>query len=121
MGTSDEQTVINEAFPKCHNISIDYAVLERANNVFVIPGDFGWSDLGTWNSLYDFLEHDENGNALIGSNFVMSDTSKNIIHTTQEKKVILIGVENLIVAEFNGQLLICNKEKENQIKGYTDK
>lgn len=119
-GTEKEQLEINESFPKCRNISIDYAVLERAENVYVISGDFGWSDLGTWNSLYDFLEHDKDGNALVGSNTTLSETNNCMIHTLQNKKVIFVGITNCIVAEHNGLLLICKKDKENIIKKLTD-
>ena len=120
-GTEKEQPEINENFPKCRNISIDYAVLERAENVYAISGDFGWSDLGTWGSLYDFLEHDKDGNAFVGSNTILCETSNCMIHTSQNKKVIFVGIKNCIVAEHNDMLLICDKEKENLIKGYTDK
>lgn len=120
MGTDIENLYINESFPNCRNISIDYAVLERADNVFVHPADFGWNDLGTWGSLYDFLEHDENGNATVESNVFMHKTSDCIVHTLNEKKVVLIGVKNCIVAEHNGQLLICDKENEHMIKQFSE-
>lgn len=119
-GTQDEQAAINEHFPKCRNISIDYAVMERAENVYAIPGDFGWSDLGTWGSLYDFIEQDEAGNALVGSNITLSETNNCMIHTSQNKKVIFVGINNCIVAEHNGMLLICNKDKESHIKNIID-
>ena len=120
LGTEKEQQEISEHFPKCRNISIDYAVLERAENVYAIPGDFGWSDLGTWGSLYDFLKHDKDGNALVGSNITLCETSNCMIHTSQNKKVIFVGIKNCIVAEHNDMLLICNKDKESHIKNITD-
>lgn len=120
LGTETEHAYVKERFPNCRNISIDYAVLERADNVFVHTADFGWNDLGTWGSLYDFLEHDENGNANVESNVFMEKTTDCIVHTLNEKKVVLIGVKNCIVAEHNGHLLICDKENEQLIKRFSE-
>lgn len=120
LGTDAERIYINEYFPNCRNISIDYAVLERADNVFVCPADFGWNDLGTWSSLYDFLEHDEKENAKIESNVFMEKTKGCIVHTLNEKKVVIIGINNCIIAEHNGYLLVCNKENEHLIKQFSE-
>lgn len=120
LGTDAEHIYINEHFPNCRNISIDYAVLERADNVFVCPANFGWNDLGTWGSLYDFIEHDDNGNAKVESNIIMEKTTDCIVHTLNEKKVVLIGVKNCIIAEHNGYLLICDKENEHLIKQFSE-
>ena len=116
LGSLHEREVINAQFPNCNNISIDYAVLEKANNVYVYPSDFGWNDLGTWGSLYDFLEHDKDGNVSVASNAVMSETNNCIVHAQGNKEIILIGIEDCIIAEHEGKLLICNKAKEQSIK-----
>lgn len=120
LGTPKEQDVINECFPQCRNISIDYAVLERATNVYVIPGDFGWSDLGTWGSLYDFLEHDENNNVSVDSKTTIDKSTNCIIHARSEKEIIIIGIDNCIIAEHDGKLLICKKDEEQSIKKLTE-
>lgn len=120
LGTDAERIYIDEYFQNCRNISIDYAILERADNVFVCPADFGWNDLGTWSSLYDFLEHDENENAKIGSNVFMEKATGCIVHTLNEKKVVIIGINNCIIAEHNGYLLVCNKGNEYLIKQFSE-
>lgn len=120
LGTPKEQDVINECFPQCRNISIDYAVLERATNVYVIPGDFGWSDLGTWDSLYNYLEHDENKNVSVDSKTTIDKSTNCIIHARSEKEIIIIGIDNCIIAEYGGKLLVCKKELEQSIKRFTE-
>ena len=106
-GTSEEQALINEKFPLCENISVDYAIMEKAEEIFVCPADFGWSDLGTWGSLQTQSKRDIYGNASIGENINLFDTHNCIIHTTQEKKVVVQGLDGYIVAENNDTLLIC--------------
>lgn len=120
LGTPKEQDAINECFPQCRNISIDYAVLERATNVYVIPGDFGWSDLGTWDSLYNYLEHDENKNVSVDSKTTIDKSTNCIIHARSEKEIIIIGIDNCIIAEHDGKLLICKKDEEQSIKKLTE-
>lgn len=119
--TDKEQEAINEHFPECRNISVDYAILERAEEVFVFPVNFGWSDLGTWGSLYERLSHDVNSNAVIGDNVEMCESHNCIVHTNGKKRVVVIGLENCIVAEQDGQLLICKVSEEGRIKDFTDK
>lgn len=119
--TDKEQELINEHFPECRNISVDYAILERAEEVFVFPVNFGWSDLGTWGSLYERLSHDVNGNAVIGDNVELCESHNCIVHTNDKKRVVVIGLENCIVAEQEGQLLICKVSEEGRIKDFTDK
>lgn len=119
--TDKEQETINERFPECRNISVDYAILERADEVFVFPVSFGWSDLGTWGSLYERLSHDLNGNTVIGSNVEMCDSHGCIVHTRNMKRVVLIGVDDCIVSEQDGQLLVCKLSEEERIKEFTDK
>ena len=116
--TEQEQEIINQYFPTCPNISIDYAVMEKSKDVFVYPANFGWSDLGTWGSLYTHLEQDENNNAVVGQNVNMVDCKNCVVHTPSERKVVIQGLDNYIVAESNNTLLICKKEEEQHIKDW---
>jgi len=114
--TADEATFINNTYSVCSNISIDYGVMEKAENVYVYAADFGWSDLGTWGSLYDIKEKDANANAVIGNN-VMTYNSKNcIVNMPKNKLVVIQGLEDYIVAEGDHALLICRKEDEQMIR-----
>lgn len=117
-GTENEQEHINMIYPECENISVDYAILEKAEEIFVIPSDFGWSDLGTWGSLLTQTKHDLYGNTLIGDDIKVFDTTNCIIHTTQEKQVVVQGLDGYIVAEKNGTLLICKLSEEQRIKQF---
>lgn len=116
--TEKEQEVINEYFPTCQNISIDYAVMEKSEDVYVYPANFGWSDLGTWGSLYTHLEQDENNNAVVGQNVNLVDCKNCVVHTPTERKVVIQGLDNFIVAESDNTLLICKKEEEQHIKDW---
>lgn len=118
MGTSQEQETINKVYPDCDNISIDYAVMENAEEIFVFPADFGWSDLGTWGSLLLQSQRDMYGNGLIGKNIHTFECRNCIVHTTQEKKVILQGLDGYIVAEHDDTLLICKLLEEQRIKQF---
>lgn len=119
-GTDKEQDVIDERFPECENISVDYAIMEKAEEIFVCPADFGWSDLGTWGSLLAQVKHDLYGNAKIGQNIQTYDSHNCIIHTTQEKKVVVQGLDNCIVAEKDGTLLICRLSEEQRIRQFSE-
>lgn len=118
-GTDNEQTVVNDKFPQCENISVDYAIMEKADEIFVCPADFGWSDLGTWGSLQQQSHRDLYGNAVVGSNVSLYDTRSCIIHTAQEKKVVVQGLEGFIVAEHDDTLLICKLSEEQRIKQFS--
>ena len=120
-GTEKEQETVDECYPNCENISIDYAVMEKAEEKFVFPANFGWSDLGTWGSLLMQSKRDVNGNVCIGQNISLYDSNGCIIHTTQEKQVIVEGLSNYIVAEQNNQLLICHLSEEQRIKLFLGK
>ena len=113
-----EQEIINQYFPTCPNISIDYAVMEKSKEVYVYPADFGWSDLGTWGSLYTHLEQDENNNAAVGRNINLIDCKDCIVHTPSERKVVIQGLDNFIIAESDNTLLICKKDEEQHIKDW---
>ena len=112
----DEQNIIDELFPTCPNISIDYAVMEKSKDVFVYPASFGWSDIGTWGSLYTHIEPDENGNAVIGENIKMVGSGNCIVRSFGKKKVIVQGLDNYIVVDDNDCLLICKMQDEQLIK-----
>ena len=118
-GTDKEQDAINERFPECENISVDYAIMEKADEIFVCPADFGWSDLGTWGSLHQQTHKDLYGNALIGPGITMYESHNCIVHTTQEKQVVVQGLDGYIVAENNDTLLICKLSEEQRIKQFS--
>lgn len=115
--TDREKDFIQAGFQKCVNISIDYGVMEKAENVYVMPADFGWSDLGTWASVYDLSEKDYVGNAVISPNKVMMyDSSNCMVNVPSEKLVILEGLHDYIVVESNNTLLICPRSNEQHVK-----
>ncbi len=114
----DEPAAIERIYPQCVNISIDYGVMEKADNVYVIPASFGWTDLGTWASAYETLEKDYLGNAVAGDSVIVIDATKNMIHAENKKLVLLQGLDDFIVVDTNDVLLICKKEKEQEIKEY---
>lgn len=118
-GTPQEQEMINEKFPQCENISVDYAIMEKAEEIFVCPADFGWSDLGTWGSLQTQTKRDIYGNACIGNDINLFETHNCMIHATQEKKVVIQGLDGYIVAENNDTLLICKLSEEQRIKQFS--
>lgn len=116
--TTEEKEAIDRIYSLCTNISIDYAIMEHANNVYVIPSSFGWSDLGTWNSAYDNLEKDSLGNAVSANNVIVIDAVKCMVAAPHEKLVVLQGLQDFIVVDTPDVLLICQKEKEQAIKEY---
>ena len=118
MGTEREEAFIEEIFPKCPNISIDYGIMEKANNVFVLPSSFGWSDLGTWGSLYELSEKDSEGNVSLHSEAHFYEATGNIVVLEPGKKVIVQGVDDMIIAEEKGALLVCKKSEEQRIKQF---
>ncbi len=120
-GTEIEQETIDKAFPECPSISIDYAVMEKAEEIFVFPASFGWSDLGTWGSLHEQSAKDAKGNVCIGTGIELHDSNNCIVHTTQEKRVIIQGLDGYIVAEKDGALLICRRDEEQRIRQFTEK
>lgn len=116
--TLEERSALNYIYSLCTNISIDYAIMERANNVYVIPSSFGWSDLGTWNSAYDNLEKDTQENSVSGNNVMIFDSSRSIISAPHHKLVVVQGLNDFIVVDTTDVLLICSKEKEQNIKEF---
>jgi mannose-1-phosphate guanylyltransferase len=120
-GTEKEQEVVNEEFPKCESISVDYAILEKSDEIFCMPASFGWSDLGTWGSLRENVARDNNANAIIGDNVQIYETRGCVVHCTEERKVIIQGLEDCIVAEKDDTLLICKLSEEQRIKLFSEK
>ena len=118
-GTDKEQGVINEEFPKCNSISIDYAVMEKADEIFVFPASFGWSDVGTWGSLHTLAPSEANGNNTIGNNVKLYECTDCVVHTTEEKRVVVQGLNGYIVAEKDNTLLICALSQEQRIKEFS--
>jgi mannose-1-phosphate guanylyltransferase len=116
--TKKEKEAIERIYPQCINISIDYGVMEKADNVYIIPSSFGWSDLGTWSSTYENLEKDYLGNAVAGNNVIIIDGTQNMIHADNKKLVLLQGVDDFIIVDTKDVLLICKKDKEQEIKEY---
>lgn len=116
MGTDKEEEALVNAYQLCTNISIDYGILEKADNVFVYPGDFGWSDLGTWASLYDVYPKDKGENAVNGKMVQVYDSSGNMVCVPDDKLVVLNGVNDLIVVESDKTLLISRKDREQDVK-----
>ncbi len=109
---------MNIAYAACKSISIDYAIMEKADNVYVFVSDFGWSDLGTWGSLYEVRPKDGKQNAVMGKNVILYDVNECIINIPDEKLVVLQGLEDYIVAEADNALLICQKDKEQEIRRF---
>jgi mannose-1-phosphate guanylyltransferase len=116
--TKNEHAAIERIYPQCVNISIDYGVMEKADNVYIIPSAFGWSDLGTWTSAYDNFEKDNFDNAIAGKNVVVINATKNMVHVPNDKLVLLQGLDDYIVVDTQDVLLICKKEKEQELKEY---
>jgi mannose-1-phosphate guanylyltransferase len=115
-GTPAEATVIGPVYDGCENISIDYGIMEKAPEVSVVLADFGWSDLGTWGSLYTHLNHDANGNGVVGNKVMLYECSGNVVRVPQDKLVVLRGLENYIVVQTENSLLVTPKKDEQGIK-----
>jgi mannose-1-phosphate guanylyltransferase len=116
--TPTENAAIQRIYPLCTNISIDIAIMEKANNVYVMPASFGWSDLGTWNSAYENMEKDYLGNAVASDNVIVIDATKCMINSPKDKLVLVQGLDDFIVIDTKDVLLICSRDKEQSIKEY---
>lgn len=114
--TADEKRVVGKLFPTCEKNSIDYAVMEKAEEIYTLSAEFGWSDLGSWGSLHSLLPQDADGNSAVGPAIRMIDCAGCVVHTLDERKVVIEGLKDYIVAEKNGQLLICRLRNEQMIK-----
>jgi len=116
--TDKEADFIEKAYSTCKDISIDYGIMEKAENVFVMNVDIGWSDLGTWGSVYTHLKHDNNENAKVGKHVMLYDTTNCMINVPKDKLVVIQGLDDYIVVEANNTLLICKKSDEQKIKQF---
>ena len=116
--TDKEAEELKRLFPTCEKISIDYAVMEKAEDIFVLPAEFGWSDLGSWGSLRTLLPQDEAGNAKVGGRVDMYNCRNCVVHAAEEKRVVLEGLDGYIVAEKDGRLLVCRLSEEQRIKDF---
>lgn len=114
--TEKEQEVVNELFPQCNKISIDYAVMEKTDIAYVMPAEYGWSDLGTWGSLHSLTAHDDNNNAVIGNNVKLVESSGCMVRMPENKPVVIQGIKDCIIAEHDNTLLICQLSEEQRIK-----
>jgi len=118
--TPEENDFISKTYSLCTNISIDYGIMEKSDNVFVISADIGWSDLGTWGSIYTHLDHDNDKNAVVGDNVMLYDSKDNIVNVPKDKLVVLQGLEDCIVVESDNILLVCKKQEEQKIKQFVN-
>jgi len=116
--TVDEQSYIDRTFPECENISIDYGIMEHAKNIYVLPSEFGWSDLGTWGSLWEKRERDVAGNSVVGSDVYLYDCEDTIVTVPNDRPVVLQGLKDCIVTEANGVFMVCQKQEEQRIKEF---
>jgi mannose-1-phosphate guanylyltransferase len=115
--TDDEANFVSKAYSQCKNISMDYGIMEKAENVFVLLSDFGWSDLGTWKSLYEISPKDNEGN-VVDANVMLYDTSDCIVKGSKDNLIVVQGLHNYIVAEYDGVLMICDKDQEQRVKDF---
>lgn len=116
--TEQEKEVVGRLFPTCEKISIDYAVMEKSKEIYTFPAEFGWSDLGSWGSLRTLLPQDEVGNAKVGKDIRLYECKNCVVHAADESKVVVQGLDGYIVAEKNGQLLVCSLKEELRIKEF---
>ncbi|MES2838406.1 MAG: sugar phosphate nucleotidyltransferase [Bacteroidota bacterium] len=118
--TEKERDFIKRIYPMCKNISIDYSVMEKAKNVYVRSSIIGWSDLGTWGSLYQHMDKDEKGNAVVGKNVMLYDSSNCVVNVPKDKLVVLEGLTDYIVVESDDILLVCKKADEQEIRKFVN-
>jgi mannose-1-phosphate guanylyltransferase len=115
--TDGEAAFLKDNYPNCENISIDYGIMEKARNVYVLPVEFGWSDLGTWASLYSLAEKDQEQNVVIPSGgTILTETNGCMINIPDGKKLIIKGLQDYIIAESNNTIMIIPRESEQEVK-----
>ncbi len=117
-GTEKEREFISDMFPSCPNISIDFGVIEKASNVYVLPSDFGWSDMGSWGALYDINDKDENENVSLGNSVLSYESHNNLISLPKDHIAVIQGLDDYIIAESGNVLLICKKSEEQRIRQF---
>lgn len=116
--TAKEEDFIKTAYSACPSISIDYGIMEKASNVYVIPSEFGWSDVGTWGAIYDVREKDANDNSVVGKNVMMYETNDCVINNSSTKLLVIQGLKDYIVVNTEDVLMICEKNQEQRIKQF---
>ncbi|MBN2732774.1 MAG: mannose-1-phosphate guanylyltransferase [Balneolaceae bacterium] len=114
--TNQQTEALNIFYQACPSVSIDYGIMEKAENVYVIPGDFGWNDVGSWKALYDVEEKDKNDNVMKALQYITEESSGNLVHSSNGKLIALAGVENLAVVETDDVILVCNLDKAQSVK-----
>jgi mannose-1-phosphate guanylyltransferase len=119
-GTREEASFIRQVYGACDKISIDYGIMEKADNVFVLCADFGWSDLGTWGSLYEHLIHDESENGVGNGQAITFQAHRNVIHAPKGKLIVVQGLDDYIIVDTDDILMICRKQDEQQIRTMVD-
>ena len=118
--TPGEAEAIEKAYAQCKSISIDFAVMEKATNVYVCLGDFTWSDLGSWSSIHEISPKDEHNNVVKGKT-LMYDTRNSIIRASSPDKLIVVqGLNGYLVAEFGNVIIVCEKDKEEQFRKFVN-
>ena len=117
--TDREAETVGRIFPTCERISIDYAVMEKADCIYTIPADFGWSDLGTWGSLRTLMDRNEDGNAVVGNDVRLFDCRNCIVHVPDLQRVVIQGLEGCIVAQHGDRLIVCSLDREQDITSYS--
>ncbi len=117
--TENEEPELRRLFPTCDKISIDYAVMEKSQKIFTMPGDFGWSDLGSWGSVQTHVATDADGNAIVGNNISLYECKDCIVSASNAAKMVVQGLNGYIVAEKEGRILICSLKEEQRIKEFS--
>lgn len=116
--TPEEKDTVGRIFPQCEKISIDYAVMEKADNIYTLPASFGWSDLGTWGSLWSLKERDDRNNVIIGKDVRLIDSNDCIIHAPDLGRIVVQGLDGYIISQHGDRLLVCRKDHEQKITDY---
>ncbi|NGP77822.1 NTP transferase domain-containing protein [Balneolaceae bacterium YR4-1] len=116
VGTNEQGEAINNFYRNCPSISIDYGIMEKAETVYVVPGEFGWNDVGSWRAVYDLREKDEKGNVIQSDTAILESSENNLVHSENKKLITLVGVENLAVVETEDAILVCNLDESQGVK-----
>jgi mannose-1-phosphate guanylyltransferase len=119
MGTSEETEAIRETYAQCKNISIDYGIMEKAPNVYTCLGDFSWSDLGSWNSVYEISAKDKQDN-VVNANALIYDTTNCIIKGADDRLIVVQGLDGFLIGEFGNVFIVCEKDKEEQFRRFVN-
>jgi mannose-1-phosphate guanylyltransferase len=116
IGNDDQEEAISTFYHGCPSISVDYGIMEQADTVYVVPGEFGWNDVGTWKAMYDLRSKDQDGNVVQTENLTVAEAENNLIQSNSDKMIALVGVENLAVVETDNAILVCNLDEAQGVK-----